>query len=221
MPHSGPTRVLIVDDHPIVRDGLVGRVDGAGGYEVVAAVGSFDEAVEALRDLAPDLVLVDLSLPGRGGLALLRHLRTHHPEIKALVISLYEQAVYAERALAEGASGYVKKAEASEALIEAIQKVMRGRIYVSESIAMDLLARMGGAGSDTWDSLLSTRELEVFELVGRGRRTREIADALSLSVKTVESHLSNIRGKLGFRDGADLTFQAFHWVMSRSGEEDA
>lgn len=209
-------RVLVVDDHPIVRDGIVARVNRIPGFQVEAAVGSYEEAVEALGSAAPfDLALVDLSLPGKGGLALLRHISRTRPGLRSLVVSLHEQPVYAERALAEGASGYVKKSEASDVLVQAIRRVMEGRVFVSESIAMELLGSLG-AGQERWDTLLSTRELEIFELIGSGQRPREIAEALFLSVKTVESHLSNIRNKLGLRDGAELTFQAIHWVASQT-----
>ena len=220
MPLEGAVPTLVVDDHPIVRDGIVGILARIPDVTVVGAVGSYDEAVEVLTEHSIGLALVDLSLPEKGGFALLRHIQRKHPSVRSLVVSLHEAPAYAERSLAEGASGYVKKSEASSVLMDAVRRVLQGRIYVSNSIAMELLDS-AAHGRERWDQILSPRELEVFELVGHGRRTREIAEQLFLSVKTVESHLANIRSKLGFRDATELSFQAYHWAASQtSGDTD-
>ncbi len=211
---EGQVRVFIVDDHPIVRDGLRHLIEAEPDMVVSGEAHSGEAALRVLGASTPDLAIVDLNLPGMDGYTLIRRIRSELPDVKVLVVSMLEQAAHAERALRAGAVGFVTKADASEEVVSAIRRVTRGELYVSEGLAMDIIGDLlGGRGGSLGkvESELTEREFEVFRLIGSGSRTRHIADALELSVKTVETHQANIKRKLGLRDAQELAYFARRW----------
>ena len=211
--------ILLVDDHPVVRKGLVAMIEAERGLKVVAEAGDAREAMGAITEHKPELAIVDLTLKDIGGLELIKQIKSSHPALPVLVLSMHDEKIYAERALKAGASGYIMKQELTERLITAIRTVMRGEIYLSEKMASRILGKMVGGRRDddaTPMDRLSDRELEVFELLGRGLNTREIAKRLCLSVKTVETHREHIKEKLQIRDATKLIQQATHWVINEA-----
>lgn len=212
--------VILIDDHPLLRKGLVRTIENEMDLHVVGQMDRAEEALDEIEDLDPDLAIVDLSLPGMGGLELIKHLQSRAPEVQALVVSRHDEGLYAERCLRAGARGYVMKQEAGDVIVEAIRKVLNGRIYVSDEINERLLQSMAEGGQERVTQspleVLSDREPEVFELTGEGLSTREIADRLNLSVKTIESYRSRIKGKLHFNSANELMQHAVQWV---EGEE--
>ena len=213
-------KILIVDDHPLVRAGLVARISSQPGLEVCGEAADADEALAMLDSSRPELMIVDLTLKQGHGLDLIRKARQHSPETRMLVLSAHDEALYAERALRVGASGYVNKQEAQEKVLDAISAVLRGERFISEELTRKLVGKavVGNGGRATGVEALSDRELQVFELIGRGKNTRAIAEELHLSVHTIETHRENIRAKLGVRNGTELVRYAVQWVLeSRSG----
>ena len=205
-------RVLLVDDHPIVRQGLSRILANEPGLAVCGEAESVREARQAVRDLEPDVVVVDLSLKEGDGIELVRELRAHHPALPLLVLSMHDELVYAGRLLAAGANGYIMKHAASEQFIGALRQVLEGGTYLSEAARASRAGRGGTPGSPV--DALSNRELQVLQMVGRGLSSRQVAEALHLSVKTVETHRQRIKGKLGLRTGAQLVQFAANWVTS-------
>ena len=209
-------QVMIVDDHPMMRRGYSCLVQEEPDLEVCAEAGSSEDAMRLARQTNPDLVLVDISLAGASGLDLIPRLMTWKPEVKVLVASMYDASLFAERSLRCGARGYINKEEATDVVIEAIRAVLAGEIYVdSETNSRLLLSLAGGkplAETNPVDSL-SNREFEVFSLIGRGRSTREIAEKLRLSVKTIETYRENIKSKLSLHSSSAMTQRAVHWVL--------
>lgn len=209
-------RVLIVDDHPIVRNGLRQLIEHENDLSVCGGAGSAREAMTVIEDLKPDLVLMDITIEGTNGIEVTKDIREKHPELPILVLSMHDENLYAERALRAGARGYVMKQESPETVLTAIRKVLSGGIHVSDTVATRLLGDYVKDNSvehaqDGLD-MLSDRELEIFELIGRGLTTREIADRLNLSIKTVETHRSHIRQKLRAETTASVTHRAVRWV---------
>jgi DNA-binding NarL/FixJ family response regulator len=214
--------VFIVDDHPIVRDGLRHLIDADPGLEVSGEAESGEEALKLMEREPPDVAVVDLSLPGMDGVSLIRRIREMHPDTPVLVLSMLEQTLQAERALKAGASGYVTKADATDEVVTAIHRVVAGEIYVSESLAMDIIGDLLGGRQDSLSTVeqeLTDREFEIFRLIGRGLRSRQIAEALGRSVKTIEAHQSNIKRKLGLRDARELAYYAMRWREMEGPEE--
>ena len=212
-------RVYLVDDHPIVRQGLIKLIEQEEGLEVCGEAGSVSEALPAIRKLDPDVILVDISLEDSNGLELIKMIDDLGLRIPMLVLSMHDESLYAEHALRAGASGYVMKQAAANTLIQAIEKVMDGEIYVSKNMSSQMLKmafRSGSEESRTGVELLSLREIEVFELIGRGNSTREIAEQLNLSVKTIETYRAHIKDKLQLRSGTELMQRAIHWVENES-----
>ncbi len=212
-------RVYLVDDHPIVRQGLIKLIEQEEGLEVCGEAGNVSDALAAIRELDPDVILVDISLEDSNGLELIKLIDDLGLQIPMLVLSMHDESLYAEHALRAGASGYVMKQAASNTLIQAIEKVMDGEIYVSKNMSSQMLKmafRSGGEDARTGAELLSLRELEVFELIGRGNSTREIAEQLNLSVKTIETYRAHIKDKLQLRSGTELKQRAIHWVENES-----
>ena len=187
-------RVLLVDDHPLIRRGLQVTLDAEPGLEVVAVAGSGEEALHILDRAAPDVALVDLSLPGMDGVELVRHLVARRPDLAVLAVSRFEDDLYAERVVAAGGRGFLSKVEAADLVVEAVRAVLDGRLYLRDEIKDRLV--LGGGPSDPL-AQLSDRELQVYGRVGQGESAREIAEALSLSVKTVETYRARIKDKLG------------------------
>jgi len=210
-------RILLVDDHPLMRRGLALTLDSEADLSVVSQAESAESALDADFS-ALDLVIADVSLPGMSGLELTKHLAALHPALPMLVVSRHDEGLYAERALRAGAKGYVMKHETPEVILAAVRRVVRGGIYVSPAIADRLLMGIASGANLAQQSpmdVLSDRELEVFELTGRGVATREIAERLHLSVKTVESYRARIKAKLGLTTAAEFMQHAVQWVTMR------
>jgi DNA-binding NarL/FixJ family response regulator len=210
-----PKRILVVDDHPLVRDALAQQINMEPGLKVCGLAGNAAEAVELAEQAEPDLVLADINLPGRSGLELIRDLRAVSPQVLVLVLSMHDESVFAERVLRAGGRGYVSKQAGGEELIQAIRRVLGGQIYVSESISTRLLATLSGAGNGKIASpveSLTDRELEVFTLIGQAKGTTDIARRLRMSSKTVEAHRGAIKRKLKLKTGPELTRHAVLWV---------
>jgi len=213
-PH-GKRTVLIVDDHPIVRQGLAQLINQEKDLEVCGQAEDAHKAMQAIRQLNPDMVIVDISLKGTSGLELIKDLRVQYPDLPALMLSMYDEAVYGERALRAGAKGYVMKQEATEKVVTAIRQVLAGEVYVSNGMAAKMVSKLVGGGARTVGSpadCLSDRELEVFRMIGEGFSTREMAEKLHLSVKTVETYRAHIKDKLGLQDANEVLRTAIGWV---------
>jgi len=211
-----PTRVLLVDDHPIVRQGLARLISQEEDLDVCGEAGDVPGAIQAVNDLHPDIVVADLSLNEGSGIDLIKTLRTQSPEIPILVLTMHEESFYAERALRAGARGYLTKQEASEKILTAVRQVVRGELYVSDRLSPKLLQRLITGAPDSDDPLvsrLSDRELQVFLLIGEGRGTQEIADQLNLSVKTIETYRAHLKEKLDLKDARELVQYAIRWVV--------
>ncbi len=212
-------RIYIVDDHPLMRKGLAMTIDKEIGYEVCGQAESAEQALAEMVSLNPDAAVVDISLPGMNGIELIKNVLHQKPNLKILVVSRHDEELYAERALRAGAKGYLMKLEAAEILITALRQIINGGIYLSEKIGAKMIMKMtsgNAAKSDNPLDLLSDRELEVFELTGKGLSTREIGEKLHISVKTVESHRANIKDKLQVDTANDLMRHAVRWVEGTS-----
>jgi DNA-binding NarL/FixJ family response regulator len=208
-------RILVVDDHPIVRHGFTQLLSAEPGLHVCGEAGDARAALDALAGASPDVVLVDVSLGATSGIDLIRELKARLPRVAALVVSMHDELLYAERALRAGASGYVMKHEATELIVRAIRSVAAGRMYVSEAVSLRLLQRWvaGGAPADGSPlDALSDRELQVLELMGRGLGTRAIAELLHVSVKTIESYRARLKQKMSLRSGVELVRFAIRWA---------
>jgi len=212
--------IVLVDDHPVLRKGLAQTIEEEIDLSVIGQMESAEEALHEIEALSPDLAVVDISLPGMSGLELLKHLESRAPDVQALVVSRHDETLYAERCIRAGARGYVMKQEAGDVIVEAIRKVLNNRIFVSEKINERLLQSMAEGGRERIKQspleILSDRELEVFELTGKGLSTREIAERLHLSVKTIESYRARIKNKLNFDSANELMKHAVQWVESES-----
>jgi DNA-binding NarL/FixJ family response regulator len=208
-------RLLIVDDHPMMRQGLAQLINHESDLVVC---GEADTAAQALKRISadkPDLVLADISLPDRSGLELIKDVQALNPGLPVLGVSMHDESLYAERVLRAGGRGYIMKQEGGKMLMRAIRQVLSGRIYVSEKMSAKILEIFSGRRADVAQSpveRLSDREFEVFQLVGRGNGTRDIAGQLHLSVKTVEVHRANIKQKLELKRGTDLVRYAIRWT---------
>lgn len=217
-PEAGPRRrVLLVDDHPIVRQGLAALIDQQPDLQVCGQAESAAEALRLISTTHPDVALVDLSLKGTSGLELLKDLRIRHPELPTIVVTMHAESLYAERVLRAGARGFVAKQEATEKVLTAIHRVLNGELYVSSETTERMLRRVvgGGSGPATPEELLSDRELQVFQLLGMGRATRQIAKELHLSIKTIETYRANIKKKLNLNDGLELLQHAVRWAQDQ------
>ena len=212
-------RILLVDDHPIMRHGLAQLIQMEPGLEVCGQAGSAMDGLEAIQKLKPDVAVIDLTLPDKNGLELLKDVHAMEPGVKCIVLSMHDENLYAERALKAGARGYIMKEAAAENLINALQRVLAGGIFVSEVMASRMLEQVTGqrgkAGITGVDQL-TDRELEVLEMIGQGTPTKIIAEKLSISARTVEAHRSHIKDKLGLTDGPALVRYAVQWVESRA-----
>jgi len=200
--------MLIVDDHPIVREGLVQQINREPDLVVCAQASNASHALAAVEEHQPDIVLVDINLPGRSGLELIRDLGAVAPELPILVLSMHDESVFAERVLRAGGRGYVAKETGGDKLLEAIRRVLSGQIYVSETVSTRLLDSLAGkhpARTVSPVEQLTDRELEVFTLIGQARETKEIARRLNMSGKTVEAHRAAIKRKLKLKTGPELT----------------
>lgn len=212
-------KVLVVDDHAIVREGLRLLLAAEGDMQVCADCGTVRQALELVRQVGPDIAVVDLTLGQESGLELTKTLTSLHPEVRVVVLSMHDEALYARRALAAGALGYVMKRDSATDLVTAIRVVAGGGVYLSPEETQRILSTLPGRPAPASPSAepiacLSDRERQVFELIGHGLGTREIAERLFVSVKTVETHQSRIREKLGLRHGREVARLAVTWVES-------
>jgi DNA-binding NarL/FixJ family response regulator len=208
-------RVLIVDDHPVVRQGIKLMINAEPDLTICGEAQTEQQARKAVRDLKPDAVVVDLSLGEGDGFNVVRDVHAHFPEIRVLVLSMHDEAIYAQRLLSQGASGYIMKQAATEQLITALRTVLRGERFVSEALQRNLSAR--DTENVDQGTKLSARELQVISLIGQGLGTREIAENLSLSVKTVETHRLTIKRKLSLETNAQLVQYAIKWHGTTAG----
>jgi len=212
-----PRRVFLVEDHPVMREGYAALFARSPGLAVCGEAADATEALVRIREVEPDLALIDLALPGTSGLELIRQLRAFQPDLRVLVVSAHSETLYAERALRAGAQGYVMKDEAPATIVDAARAVLDGDRYLSPAMRSRGVALDDANNEDDPVRQLSNRELEVFRHLGRGRSTREIADALYLSPKTVETYRANIKSKLGIRTAPELIQRATLWVESLEG----
>lgn len=207
---------MVVDDHPIFRQGLVALIQSEKRYHVALEAGSVSEALGLLEHQVPDVALVDITLADRSGLELVKAIKSSHPHVQCLIISIHDEQVYAERALKAQARGYVMKQEAASVILEAITTVLAGKIYVSPTMREKLLeSRFQPRGESSVIGRLSDRELEVLMYLGKGSGATEIAGLLNLSVKTVNVHQEHLKKKLGIDGAAELRKFAVRWVQSQ------
>jgi DNA-binding NarL/FixJ family response regulator len=211
------SRIFVVDDHPIVRQGLALMINAENDLIVCGEAEEAQTALQAIVECKPDILIIDISLNGPDGLELVKHVRTLFPELPILILSMHDEATYAERALRAKANGYIMKQEATEKVLIAVRRILNGEIYLSERMANKILQQyMAGpvAVGQSRITELSDRELEVFRLIGDGHSTRRIAEELHLSIKTVETYQAHIKEKLLLRTGRELVQQAIFWKMS-------
>lgn len=211
-------RVLIVDDHPLLRDGLKTVINQQPDLVVCGEAGDAPQAMKAVSALKPDIMLIDLSLSGSSGLELVKDIKTRYPGVPTLVLSLHDEALYAERSVRAGACGYIMKCASSAELLNALRDVLNGKVYLSENMASRLMKQVFGRREiePERDSMgmLSDRELEVFQLIGEGHGTSDIARRLRLSMKTVSCYRENIKNKLQLKDATELVQHAVHWTAN-------
>jgi len=216
---SQPAKILIVDDHPLLRRGLAEIIATKPGLTPCGEAAGAAEAFTEIEKSSPDLVLIDLSLEEGSGLALIKEIKARFSNVKMLVYSMHDETLFAERALHAGASGYVRKQEKTETVLEAIQHVLQGNVYLSDTMTRRMLNKHVGAEyepSDDKISQLSDRELQVFEMIGEGLGTRQVAEKLHLSIKTIESYRESIKRKLDLGTSNELTRHAVQWLLERT-----
>jgi len=213
---SEKVNIILVEDHPIFRKGLLQLINNETNLQVCGEAEESLEALKIIKNLKPEMVIIDITLKDRNGIELIKDLKTQLPDLIILVLSMHDEKLYAERALRAGAKGYIMKQEAPETIIKAINHVLNNNIYVSDHIATRIFSKML-EGKSTIDSspidLLTDRELEVFQLIGEGFGTRQIANKLHISVKTIENHRAHIKDKLNLKSAIELVQQATLWVQ--------
>jgi len=208
-------KIYLVDDHPIVRKGISQVIDQEDDLEVCGTADNADDTLRDVERLGPDLVIGDISLEGISGIDIIKGLKSRYPSLATMVLSMHDESIYAERALRAGARGYIMKKEASEKIVGAIRQVLDGKIYLSGEMASRLIEKC--ASTDQIENgspidLLTNRELEIFRMIGRGYKPRDIARELNLSIKTVETYRDHIKKKLNLSTAAELTRYAVEWV---------
>jgi DNA-binding NarL/FixJ family response regulator len=215
-------RVLLVDDHPLVCEGLAQRINGEPDLEVCGQARDAHAALAAIEKLQPHIVVVDLALGEGSGIELIKDVKLRYPHLPTLVLSMHDEALYAERSLQAGAKGYVMKQQETDTLLQSIRQVLRGEVYLSEKVRNTIINRIGGNVAEgkitSLAQRLSNRELEIFQLIGDGYATQEIARRLHLSSKTVASHREHIKEKLNLRTSEELARFAIHWLRYRVPE---
>lgn len=209
-------RILIVDDHPLVRTGFAQLINDTSDLEVCGEAGDMAEGLKQVESLKPDLAIIDLSLAGGSGLDLIKHIKAHDYETLMLVASMHDEILYAERVLAAGARGYINKQEAQDKIIPAIRQVLDGKVYLSERMTERLLRGLVSGSNEKRDiDSLSNRELQIFDLIGQGMPASKIARHLNLSVKTIETHQTHIKKKLGLSSAHELAHRAIRWLLEQ------
>jgi DNA-binding NarL/FixJ family response regulator len=222
--HAVPSakKILIVDDHPMTRQGLITLIESEPDLTVCGEAETAGQALEAVQHSYPDLVLADISLPGKNGLELVKDLRSMHPEIPVLVISMHDEMLYAERVLRAGGRGYIMKQEGGKKIMDAIRQILAGKVFVSERLSAQILENLSSQNRRSTRSpveKLTDREFGVFELIGEGLATREIALQLHLSAKTVEVHRLHIKQKLKLKTATELIRYAVRWIECEKASE--
>jgi len=215
---SSKSRVFVVDDHPIVRQGLSQLINREPDLMVCGEAEDARAALDAIPQLKPAILIVDVSLDGPDGIELLKNIRARDPKLPVLILSMHDESLYAERALRAGANGYIMKQEATDRVLIAIRQILGGEMYVSDRMAQKMVHRfIGRAGVPRRSSMdeLTDRELEVFRLIGQGHGTRQIAEELHLSVKTVEAYYAHIKEKLSLKNARELVQHAVQWLGSK------
>jgi len=210
-------KIFIVDDHPIVRKGLAQLINQEPDMVICGEAENAQSALDLLKKIKPDLAIVDISLQGIDGIELIKKIKVRDANLPILVVSMHDESLFAERALRAGAKGYIMKQEAIEKMMEAIRRVIGGEVYVSERVSATIVKKfIDGKAENTRSPMevLSNRELEVFQLIGQGFVTRQIAQELNVSIKTVESYRANIKEKLNLKNATELLRHAVHWVES-------
>lgn len=219
-PAPKPRRILVVDDHPMMREGLRQLIAHEPDLTLCCEAEDAAHALQLIEQSRPDLALVDISLKNGNGLELIKDIRARLPDLPVLVLSMHDESLYAERVLRAGGQGYLMKHEGGERIIAAIRQVLSGKIFLSDSMSNRLLGqlagRRSGPGAGPSVERLTDREFEVFQLIGQGRTTRDIASHLRVSVKTVEAHRVNIKQKLGVQTAPELIRFAVRWVETRA-----
>ncbi len=218
-PSRARRRVLIVDDHAMMRQGLAQLINHEPDLVVASEADTAAQALNLIAARRPDLVLADISLPDKNGIELTKDIQVYHPGLPVLVVSMHDETLYAERVLRAGGRGYIMKQEGGKKLMQAIRQVLEGQIYVSEKMSARILEVFSGHRTEQVDSSLeglSDREFEIFQSLGQGDGTREIAERLHLSIKTVEVHRSNIKRKLKLTKGTEVVRYAIRWTEARS-----
>jgi DNA-binding NarL/FixJ family response regulator len=211
-------RVLIVDDHPIVRQGLRRIMENEDDLTVCGEAETARDARTAIKELNPDVMIADISLKLSDGIELVRDVRAHYPHLPILVLSMHDETIYAERMLSAGANGYIMKQAASEQFLISLRRVLDGGIYVSEAVGNNMIQKFAAGGSYISANpidRLSNRELQILHMIGKGMSTRETAESLNLSIKTVESHRQRIKRKLNLHTGTQLVQYAVNWFTGR------
>jgi len=216
---SAPThnRVFVVDDHPIVRQGLTLMINREPDLVVCGEAEEARTALDEIAETQPDIVIVDISLTGPDGIDLIKAIRARHATLPVLVLSMHDELIYAERALRAGANGYIMKQEATDRVLIAIRRILKGDVYLSDRAAnrmAEQYVRGAAALQKPAVAVLSDRELEVFRLIGAGHSTRQIAEKLRLSIKTVETYQAHIKDKLSLRSARELVQYAIEWTLS-------
>ncbi len=218
-PKSTRRRLLLVDDHPMMRAGLSQLINKQSDLEVAGEAGSANEAFDLLARSKVDLLLTDMTMPGRSGIEFIKDVLALHPALTILVVSMHDEMMYAERVLRAGARGYIMKEAGGERLLAAIRKVLAGHVYASEKMAAKILAGLADRrprGSLSPIEKLTDREFEIFQLIGQGKGGREIAQQLHLSPKTVDVHRSHIKEKLALKDATALVLHAVRWLEAEN-----
>lgn len=211
-------RVLIVDDHPLVRQGIAQYINQEKDLVVCGQASDGHEALTLVEELQPDVVITDIQMKGLGGMDLVRNMRLQFPKIPVLMLSMHDESLYADRSLRAGAKGYLMKDEEPEKVVLAIRSILGGDVYVSDKAKAKILQGLANSKRPDMSSSierLSDRELEVFRMIGKGNRTRHIADQLILSTKTVESYKARLKQKLMLKDAAELARYAFEWEKNQ------
>jgi len=212
-------KIFIVDDHPIVRQGLTQLINQDASLTVCGEASDMASALQAVPASQPDLVIIDISLGPDSGIRLIEYLLFSNPSLLILVLSMHDESLYAERCFRVGAKGYVMKQEPPEKVISALKIVLNGEVYISDKLSSKLLYKLVSKQSAAYSSpieQLSNRELEVFQLIGKGFKTRKIAEQLNLSVKTVETYIDHIKRKMNLEDSRDLILHAVQWGMNEN-----
>jgi DNA-binding NarL/FixJ family response regulator len=211
-------RIFIVDDHPIMRQGLAQLINHEPDMQVIGEAADALAAHAGIVELKPDLAIIDISLPGKNGLELIKDIRANTRTVSLLIHSMHDESLYVERVLRAGAQGYIMKQEGGKRVMDAIRKVLTGEIYVSQAMSGKILEIFSGRRPTTTDPVeaLSDRQFEIFQMIGQGKGTRVISEELNVSVKTVDAHRANIKEKLHLKTGNELVRYAVRWVEAQA-----